>query len=71
LFPEARVFADRPIQSGALVLQLILKLVDLVFLHPQLALEQLLAQVALATEAGQERREHEALDVAHRQATVA
>jgi hypothetical protein len=53
------------------VLQLILELVDLVFLHPQLALEQLLAQVALAAETGQERRQQNAGGVSHQQAAVA
>jgi hypothetical protein len=48
LSPQARIFAGSPVQSGALVLQFILELVDLILLHPQFAFEQLLAQVTAA-----------------------
>jgi hypothetical protein len=49
LFFKAVIFAGGAIQPGALLLEFILEQVDLIFLHPQFALEQLLIDVAFTT----------------------
>jgi hypothetical protein len=58
LLLQARVLPGNPVKPGAFVLQLVLQLVDLVFLHPQLAFEQLLAQVTFAAKAEQHDGRH-------------
>jgi hypothetical protein len=58
LFFQAAVFGGHVLEAGALVLNFVLQEVDLVFLHPQLPLEELLADVGLAAggnEAAQDR----------------
>ena len=60
LLLQARVLPGGAVEPGAFVLQFVLQLVDLVFLHPQFAFEQLLAQVALAAKAAKhDGRHHE------------
>ncbi|MFN9943140.1 MAG: hypothetical protein ACK56I_27090, partial [bacterium] len=54
---QGRVLARHPLQTGALLLQLVLELVDLVLLEAELPLQELLVEVALA--AGEHRRRHE------------
>jgi hypothetical protein len=52
LLSQARIFTTGAAEAEAFVLQFILQLIDLIFLHPQFAFEQLLIQITFTATSG-------------------